>query len=158
MDVYHIGFGMLRVNEARVTFPDSLFHCDPIWGCYIRDHTDFMAGPNLRTIRAPQRFVISLDSSHHSGANFAKAEVDSLIRSSAPIKTIVTTVTSTVDPALVAKEKPVKPSLFSADSSSAGGADPNTGVFSDLTGSDFLVAGIRTVINPDTDLQKVYVP
>ncbi|GJS69481.1 hypothetical protein Tco_0702322 [Tanacetum coccineum] len=34
--------------------------------------------------------------------------------------------TSTVDPALVAKEKPVKLSLFSADSSSAGGTYPNT--------------------------------
>nr|GEW96649.1 hypothetical protein [Tanacetum cinerariifolium]GEY87706.1 hypothetical protein [Tanacetum cinerariifolium] len=38
------------------------------------------------------------------------------------------------------------------------GANPNTGVFSDLFGSDFLVGGIRTVIDPDTDLQKVYVP
>ncbi|GKB54290.1 hypothetical protein Tco_0905043 [Tanacetum coccineum] len=98
------------------------------------DHTDSVAEPNLRTI------------------------VDSLVRSSAPIMTTVTTDTSTVDPAFVVKEKPVKPSLFSADSSSAGGADPNTGVFSDLTGSDFLVGGIRTVIDPDTDLQKVYVP
>ncbi|GJX26243.1 hypothetical protein Tco_0232539 [Tanacetum coccineum] len=98
----------------------------------VGDHTDSVAGPNLRTIRAPQRFVISSDSSHHSGANVAEAEVDSV--------------------------KPVKPSLFSADSSLAGGADPNTGVFSDLTGSDFLVGGIRTVIDPDTDLQKVYVP
>ncbi|GKB27829.1 hypothetical protein Tco_0867230 [Tanacetum coccineum] len=114
-----------------------------------------MAGPNLCTIRAPQRFVISLDSSHHLGANFAEAEVDSLVKYSAPIKTIVTTITSMVDPALVAKEKPVKPSLFSADSSSAGGADPNTGVFSDLTGINFLVGGIRSIINPDTDLQKM---
>ncbi|GKG23262.1 hypothetical protein Tco_0391298, partial [Tanacetum coccineum] len=66
------------------------------------------------------------------------------------------TVTLTVDPALVVKEKPVKPSLFSVDSSSAGGADPNTGVFSDLTGNDFLIGGIRIVIN--LDIQKVYVP
>ncbi|GKC08048.1 hypothetical protein Tco_0999658, partial [Tanacetum coccineum] len=99
----------------------------------VRDHTDFVVGDNV-----------------------AEAEVDSLVRSSALIMTTVTTVTSTVDPALVAKEKPVKPSLFSADSSSAGGADPNTGVFSDLTGSDFLVGGIRTVIDPDTDLQKFF--
>ncbi|GKC35887.1 hypothetical protein Tco_1048271, partial [Tanacetum coccineum] len=124
----------------------------------VGDHTDSVAGPNLRTIRAPQRFVISSDSSYHSGANVAEAEVDSLGRSSAPIMMTVTTVTLTVDPALVAKEKPGKPSLFFADSSSAGGADPNTGVFSDLTGSDFLVGGICTVINPDTDLHKVYVP
>ncbi|GJX02359.1 hypothetical protein Tco_0186272 [Tanacetum coccineum] len=122
------------------------------------DHTDSVAEPNLRTIGASQRFVISSDSSHHSGPTIAEAEVDSLVRFSAPVMTTVTTVTSTVDPALVAKEKPVKPSLISADPSSAGGADPNTGVFSDLTGSDFLVGGIRTVIDPDTDLQKVYVP
>ncbi|GJY90574.1 hypothetical protein Tco_0505770 [Tanacetum coccineum] len=71
---------------------------------------------------------------------------------------IVTTVTVTVDPTLVVKKKTTKPSLFSADSSSAGRADPNTGVFSDLYRRDFLVGGIRTVIDPDTDLQKVYVP
>nr|GEU45680.1 U-box domain-containing protein 15 [Tanacetum cinerariifolium] len=78
--------------------------------------------------------------------------------SSTLVMTTATTVTSTVDSTLVAKEKPIKPSLFVVDSSSTGGADPNTGVFSDLTGSNFLVGGIRTVIGPDTDLQKVYVP
>ncbi|GJW61661.1 hypothetical protein Tco_0110996, partial [Tanacetum coccineum] len=91
-------------------------------------------------------------SSHHSGPTIAKAKVDSLTRSSVPIMMTVTTVTLTVDPALVAKEKSVKPSLFSADSSSGGGANPYTGVFLDLNGSDFLVGGIRTVIDPDTDL------
>ncbi|GJW20641.1 hypothetical protein Tco_0031263 [Tanacetum coccineum] len=116
-----------------------------------RDHIDFMAESNLRTIGALQRFVIFSDSFHHSGPTIAEAEIDSLVRSSTPIMTTVTTVTSTVDPALVAKEKHVKPSLFSADSSSAIGVDPNTGVFSDLTGSDFLVGGIRTVVEPDID-------
>ncbi|GKA29688.1 hypothetical protein Tco_0715933 [Tanacetum coccineum] len=96
-----------------------------------RDHTDSMAKPNLHTIRAP---------------------------SSAPIMTTVTTITSTVDHASVAKEKPVDPYLFCVDSSSVGITDPTTGVFSDSTGSDFLVGAIRTVIDPDTDLQKVYVP
>ncbi|GJY44605.1 hypothetical protein Tco_0432818 [Tanacetum coccineum] len=71
--------------------------------------------------------------------------------------TTVTTITTPVDPTLVAKEKLVEPSPFSAGSSSADGTDPTTGVFSDLTGIDFLVGAIRTVINPDTDLQKVYV-
>ncbi|GKG61782.1 hypothetical protein Tco_0623499, partial [Tanacetum coccineum] len=66
--------------------------------------------------------------------------------------TTVTTITSTVDPASVAKEKLVKPSLFCDDSSSAGGTDPTMGVFSDLTGSHFLIGVIRTVIDPDTDL------
>ncbi|GJU19379.1 hypothetical protein Tco_1152721 [Tanacetum coccineum] len=89
------------------------------------DHTDSVTGHNLRTIRAPQRFVISSDSFHHSGVNVAEAEVDSLIRSSAPVMTAVTTTAPTTDPAVVVKEKTSKPSLFAADSSSAGGADPN---------------------------------
>ncbi|GKA19532.1 hypothetical protein Tco_0699447 [Tanacetum coccineum] len=89
------------------------------------DHTDSITGHNLRTIRAPQRFVISSDSSHHSGANVAEAEVDSLVRSSAPVMTTVTTTTPMADPILVVKDKISKSSLFAADSSSAGGADPN---------------------------------
>nr|GEU42544.1 hypothetical protein [Tanacetum cinerariifolium] len=99
------------------------------------DHTDSVAEPNLRTIGAPQRFVISSDSSHHFGPTIAEAKVDSLVMSSTPIMTTATTITSTVDSTLVAKEKPVKPSLFAIDSSSAGGADPNTGVFSDQLAS-----------------------
>nr|GFA54012.1 hypothetical protein [Tanacetum cinerariifolium] len=39
------------------------------------DHTDYVADLNLRTIGAPQRFVISSDSSHHYGTNVAEAEV-----------------------------------------------------------------------------------
>ncbi|GKG60016.1 hypothetical protein Tco_0609680, partial [Tanacetum coccineum] len=35
------------------------------------DQTDSMAGANLQTITAPLRFVISSNSSHHSGANIA---------------------------------------------------------------------------------------
>ncbi|GJX90910.1 hypothetical protein Tco_0344236 [Tanacetum coccineum] len=97
-------------------------------------------------------------SSHHSGTNIVKAEVNSLIRSSVPVMTIVTIITSTVDTDATTKEKPVEASLFGAAPSSAGGADPTSGGFSDQTGSDFLVGGISTVIDPDTDLQKVYVP
>ncbi|GJS59538.1 hypothetical protein Tco_0654322 [Tanacetum coccineum] len=97
------------------------------------DHTDSMVGHNLRTIGASQR-------------------------SSIPLMTTVTTITATVNPSLVVKEKIAKPSMFSTDSSSASGANPNTGVFSNLSSSELLVGGIRTIIDPDTDLQKVYVP
>nr|GEW25398.1 reverse transcriptase domain-containing protein [Tanacetum cinerariifolium] len=69
------------------------------------------------------------DSSHHSGANVAGAEVDSLVRSSVPEMTSVTTTTPTTDPVVVVKEKTVKPSVSAADSSFAGGADPYAGVF-----------------------------
>ncbi|GKC39729.1 hypothetical protein Tco_1052113, partial [Tanacetum coccineum] len=41
---------------------------------------------------------------------------------------------------------------------SSSGAKHTVGGFSGLTGSDFIVGGIRTVVSPDTDLQKVYVP
>ncbi|GJS23927.1 hypothetical protein Tco_0452559 [Tanacetum coccineum] len=90
-------------------------------------HMDSVTGLNLRTIGAPQRpSILAI--------------------------TAATIVTSTPDPAIVVKEKISKPSLFAADCVSAGGVDPNAGIFSDLTRSDFLV------IDPDTDLQKVYVP
>nr|GEY68901.1 transposase (putative), gypsy type [Tanacetum cinerariifolium] len=68
--------------------------------------------------------------------------------------TAATTVTSTADPAIVIKEKIVKPSLFFTDSALAGGTDPVMGSLTDLSASDFLVGGIRTVISLDTDLQK----
>ncbi|GJU46673.1 hypothetical protein Tco_1203939 [Tanacetum coccineum] len=122
-----------------------------------KDQTDSMAGANLRTITAPPRFIISSGSSHHSGANIAKAEVDSFARPSIPLMTVATTVTSTIDPATTVKERFVGSSIFGGDSSS-GGAGHTIGGFSDLTGSDFIVGGIRTIISPDMDLQKVYVP
>nr|GEZ89211.1 hypothetical protein [Tanacetum cinerariifolium] len=118
-------------------------------------HTDSVTGLNLRTISASQRFVISSDSFHHSGANIAEAEVDSFARPFVQVITAFTTITSTADPATVIKKKIVKPSLFFADSASAGGTDPAMDGFADLSGSDFLVDGIRTVIILDTDLQKV---
>ncbi|GKD34711.1 hypothetical protein Tco_1250220 [Tanacetum coccineum] len=58
----------------------------------------------------------------------------------------------------VAKETPIKPSLFGAGSSSAGGTDSTPGGFFDVSGSEFLIGGIHTVVDPDFDLQKVYVP
>nr|GEZ45932.1 transposase (putative), gypsy type [Tanacetum cinerariifolium] len=54
-----------------------------------RSPADSVPGPNLRTIGAPQRFVISPDSSHHSGANITEAEVDSIIRSSASARLLL---------------------------------------------------------------------
>ncbi|GJS97175.1 hypothetical protein Tco_0804143 [Tanacetum coccineum] len=97
------------------------------------------------------------DSSHHSDANIEEAEVDSFARPSVPLMTAATTVTSTVDPATTVKEKFVESSVFSGNSS-GGGADHIVGGFSDLTSSDFIVGGVRTVVSPHTDLQKVYVP
>nr|GEY38726.1 hypothetical protein [Tanacetum cinerariifolium] len=97
-----------------------------------KGHTDSVTGLNLRTISAPQRPFV-------------------------PVITAATTVTPTAGSAMVVKEKIVKPFLFSANSASAR-IYSAMGSFADLSGKDFLVGGIRTVISPDTDLQKVYVP
>ncbi|GKF58696.1 hypothetical protein Tco_0172233, partial [Tanacetum coccineum] len=96
------------------------------------DQTDSVAKAYLRTISAPQRFVISSDSSHHSGANVVEAEVDYVVRSSVSMMTAATTVTFKVDPATTVKEKFVESSLSGGGSSSAGGADHTIGGFSDL--------------------------
>nr|GEZ78758.1 hypothetical protein [Tanacetum cinerariifolium] len=61
------------------------------------------------------------------------------VRSSVSIMTNITTINLTVDPAFVAKEKLVDPSLFCDGSSLAGGTDPTAGGFSDLTGVTFFV-------------------
>ncbi|GJT18848.1 hypothetical protein Tco_0877554 [Tanacetum coccineum] len=101
------------------------------------NQSDFMDGANLRTITAPPMFVISSDSSHHSGANIAEAEVDSFARPFVPLMTMETTVTSTADPTTTTKERFVGPSIFGGGSSS--GAEHIVGGFSGLTGSDFIV-------------------
>nr|GEY24102.1 hypothetical protein [Tanacetum cinerariifolium] len=56
------------------------------------------------------------------------------------------------------REKVIEPALFGAGYFFASGTDPITCVFAYLTGSDFLISDIRTIINPDTDLQKTHVP
>ncbi|GJV83822.1 hypothetical protein Tco_1523720 [Tanacetum coccineum] len=63
------------------------------------DRTDSVTGPSLRTIGPSARFVVLSDSSHHSGAKSADPEVDSLVRSAAPVMTeaiTVSTVATTV--------------------------------------------------------------
>ncbi|GJW94491.1 hypothetical protein Tco_0174163 [Tanacetum coccineum] len=122
------------------------------------DHTESLAETDLHIIGALQRFNISSDSSHYSSVNVAEAEVDSVVRTSVPIMTSVTTTTPTANPVVIAKEKLVGSSVFGADSSSAGGSHPIPGGFSDSNGSEFLIGGIRIVIDPDSNLQKVYVP
>ncbi|GKE73166.1 hypothetical protein Tco_1535207 [Tanacetum coccineum] len=115
------------------------------------DHIDSVTGFNFRTVSAPQRFVISLDSSHHSGANIAEAEVDSFARPSVPIITAATTVTLTSGPAAVVQEKSVKLSVFAADSSSAGG-DPNAGIFWISPG----VTSSSMVFVPSSSLSSIF--
>ncbi|GJT78396.1 hypothetical protein Tco_0541151 [Tanacetum coccineum] len=56
------------------------------------DHTDSVTGPSLRTVGPSARFVVLSNSSHHSGAKSADPEVDSFVRSVAPVMTTATTV------------------------------------------------------------------
>nr|GEW21916.1 hypothetical protein [Tanacetum cinerariifolium] len=95
-------------------------------------------------------------SSHHSSANIVEAEVDSFARSSASVTTTAIAITSTVDPAAVTKEKIVEPSLFSLVLPLVMELILPWVVCTDLSSSDFLISGIRTVISPNTDLQKRY--
>nr|GEY11711.1 hypothetical protein [Tanacetum cinerariifolium] len=97
-------------------------------------------------------------SSDPSGVNITEAEVDSVIRTFVPIMTNATTATPTTNPAAIAKEKLVSAFVFGGDSSSVGGSHPISGDFSDRIGGDFLVGGIRTVFDPDSNLQRVYLP
>nr|GEW56374.1 putative transposase (putative), gypsy type [Tanacetum cinerariifolium] len=121
-----------------------------------RNYIELLDGANLHTIGAPQRFIISSDSSDHSGVNIGEAEVDYVVRTSVLIITSATTTTPTADPASIAKEKLVGSSVFGVDSPSAGECHPIPSGFFDCTGSDFLIGGIRTVIDPDFNLQKFF--
>nr|GEW32276.1 hypothetical protein [Tanacetum cinerariifolium] len=101
-------------------------------------------------------FATPEHSFYHSGANIAEGEVDSIVMSSTPAFVTVTTVTAAVDAATTADRVPVEPSLFGGGSSSTGRTDSVPGGFSDVSGNDFLIGGICTVVDPDSDLQKVY--
>nr|GFB65374.1 hypothetical protein [Tanacetum cinerariifolium] len=80
------------------------------------------------------------------------AEANFFARPFVLVLTATTSITLTVDPIVVVKEKFFKPSLFAAESTSVGRTDPAMAGLTDLIGSDFLVGGIRTVINLDSDM------
>nr|GEW48201.1 hypothetical protein [Tanacetum cinerariifolium]GEW48202.1 hypothetical protein [Tanacetum cinerariifolium] len=86
-------------------------------------------------------------SSHHFGANIPKTEVDFIVRSSAPAIAIVNTVTTAIDSDATAARAHVAPSLFGVGSSLTGRTDSVPGGFSDVSGSDFLIGGIRTMLD-----------
>ncbi|GKB48527.1 hypothetical protein Tco_0899280, partial [Tanacetum coccineum] len=130
------------------------------------DHTDSATYLALRTIGPSERFVVLSDSSHHSSAKSADAEVDSLIRSVASVITVATTLTTSVStatttivtPADVGKDKNVPtPSIF-AGSSSSEKTDRTLSLFTGRSGSDFVVGDIRAEGATDTGLQEIYVP
>ncbi|GKE87308.1 hypothetical protein Tco_1564783, partial [Tanacetum coccineum] len=130
------------------------------------DHTDSVTGPSLRTVGPFARFVVLSDSSHHSGAKSADPEVDSFVRSVAPMMTTTTTVTTFVYNAAtttatlvdVVKDKDVStPSIFTG-SSSSDKMDRTLSLFTGRSGSDFVAGSIRAGGDADVDLQEIYIP
>ncbi|GKA12219.1 hypothetical protein Tco_0691765, partial [Tanacetum coccineum] len=126
-----------------------------------RDHTDSATGPSLRTVGPSTRFVVLSDSSHHSGAKSADPEVDSLVRSAAPVMTEATTVTTVATtvaiPADVGKDKSAShPSIFGYSSSSEK-TDRTLSLFTGRSGSGFAVGSIRAEEAIGASLEEIYV-
>ncbi|GJY75202.1 hypothetical protein Tco_0480318, partial [Tanacetum coccineum] len=123
------------------------------------DRTDSVTGPSLRTIGPSARFVVLSDSSHHSGANSAGPEVDSLVRSAAPIMTEAMTVTTTVAiPADISRDKSVPhPSVFGSSSSSEK-TDRTLSLFTGRSGSGFDAGSIRAEETVGAGSEEIYVP
>ncbi|GJW92521.1 hypothetical protein Tco_0170074 [Tanacetum coccineum] len=125
------------------------------------DRTDSATGPSLRTIGPSARFVVLSDSSHHSGAKSADPEVDSLVRSAAPIMTEATTVatvaTTVAIPANVSKDKSAPhPSVFGSSSSSEK-TDRTLSLFTRRSGSGFDAGSIRAEEAMGAGLEETYV-
>ncbi|GJS07742.1 hypothetical protein Tco_0364538, partial [Tanacetum coccineum] len=123
------------------------------------DRTDSVTGPSLRTIGPSVRFVVLSDSSHHSGANSAGPEVDSLVRSTAPIMTEAITVATTVAiPAGISKDKSaLHPSVFGSSSSSEK-TDRTLSLFTGRSGSGFDAGSIRAEESVGAGSEEIYVP
>ncbi|GJT96841.1 hypothetical protein Tco_1092359 [Tanacetum coccineum] len=105
-------------------------------------HTDSVFWPNLLTQHPAERFVISLDSSHHSSTNAADAEVTSIVNSPIlPPLVITATVATTAvagtssAPVTGAGTGLAIQSLF-ADSASPSAARPDTAGPSDPCGTE----------------------
>ncbi|GJY07934.1 gypsy type transposase [Tanacetum coccineum] len=130
------------------------------------DHTDSVTGPFLRTVGPSTRFIVLSDSSHHSGAKYTNPEVDSFVRSVAPIMTVATTVTTfvsnaatmTATPVDVGKDKDVPTLSVFAGSSSSDKTDRTLSLFIGRSGSDFVAGSIRAGGAADVDLQEIYIP
>ncbi|GKC50259.1 hypothetical protein Tco_1073004, partial [Tanacetum coccineum] len=112
------------------------------------DHTDSVTGPSLRT-----------------GVNLADPEVDSFVSSVTPVMTAATTLTTfvsnaatmTATPIDVSKDKDVPtPSIFAGTSSSEK-TDRTLSLFTERSGSDFVIGSIRAGGAADIYLQEIYI-
>ncbi|GJW41852.1 hypothetical protein Tco_0070651 [Tanacetum coccineum] len=119
----------LTVEQGVAALPTLPFITSSVTASPLKEgggHTDSATASALRTVGPSERFVVLSDSSHYSSAKSADAEVDSLIRSAAPVMTAATTVTTSVSAAAttdvaltdVNKDKNVPtPSIFVVSSS-----------------------------------------
>ncbi|GJY14607.1 hypothetical protein Tco_0385029 [Tanacetum coccineum] len=126
------------------------------------DRTDSVTGPSLRTVGPFARFVVLSDSSHHSGAKSADPEVDSLVRSVAPVMTEATTVatvaTTVAIPADVSKDKSAPHSSIFGSSSLSEKTDRTLSLFTGRSGSGFDAGSIRGEEAIGAGLEEIYVP
>ncbi|GKE05092.1 hypothetical protein Tco_1397110, partial [Tanacetum coccineum] len=127
-------------------------------------HADSVTRPNLRTKPATERFVVLLDSSHHSSTNVASDEVTSVVRSLVSEPPIMTTAVATTvvadTSALVPRIGPrlVPHSIF-GDSASTGEANPDTASPSHPVNTEVSSDTFFIVRDMDAEtLQQMYVP
>ncbi|GKA90499.1 hypothetical protein Tco_0812369 [Tanacetum coccineum] len=128
-------------------------------------NTESISGPNLRTQYPSERFVISLDSSHHSSINVADAEVASLVRSSVLPLLLITMVVATTAisgvssaPVLGADGRPICQIVF-ADSASTGAAGPDIAGPSNPASTELSTDTFYLSQDMDSGtLRQIYVP
>ncbi|GJU26601.1 hypothetical protein Tco_1165222 [Tanacetum coccineum] len=121
------------------------------------DRTDSVTGPSLRTVGPSARFVVLSDSSHHSGTKSANLEVDSLVRSAAPVMTEATAVATVAIPADVSKDKSAPhPSVFCSSSSSEK-TGHTLSLFTGRSGSGSDAGSIRAEEAIGAGLEEIYV-
>ncbi|GJX29379.1 hypothetical protein Tco_0237458, partial [Tanacetum coccineum] len=159
----------LTVEQGVAALPTLPFITSSVTASPLEEgggHTDSATASALRTVGPSERFVVLSDSSHYSSAKSADAEVDSLIRSAAPVMTAATTVTTSVSAAAttavaltdVNKDKNVPTPSIYAISSSSEKTDRTLSLFAGRSGSDFVTRSIRAEGDVDTSLQEVYIP
>ncbi|GKD38145.1 hypothetical protein Tco_1258352, partial [Tanacetum coccineum] len=139
---------LLTVEQGVPALPTLPFITSSVTASPLKeggDHTNSVTGPSFRTVGPFARFVVLSDSSHHSGTKSADPEVDSFVRSAAPVMTTATTVTAFVSSVAatattsvnVGKDKDVPaPSVF-ACSSSSDKTDRTLSLFTGKSGSEF---------------------
>ncbi|GJT97568.1 hypothetical protein Tco_1093086, partial [Tanacetum coccineum] len=120
---------------------------------------DSVSGLNLRTHHPHIRYVVSSDSSHHSGSYY---EAASLIRSVADAPVVTVAVTTTAN-ANIATDSKVKDTLkdfeHTGDSASTGGVDADAGSISKVKNPSILFDSFYASQSLDTEsMRHVYIP